>query len=228
MEPTKPFDLGLEVDTYVNRLDNNLLLNSEESDELRDHFHCEVEELSELGLSEAEAFEVSKMRFGKQQLIRTEYHKAKPMKMIYRYIMVGLLLFFSLRLVEVVIGSCSVVMFFLIDQLNVPLQTANIIDFGLKVGLLSILFGWIYYGLKRGKISKWLLFTIPFLSIAGEMSTPLLFSFAMGYDYDVYISIIQKAMINSKIIMLISYLLSVGLFFVLWHRNGKGLQLSNN
>ena len=70
MAPTKPFDLRIEVDTYVNRLDNNLLLNGEESDELRDHFHCQVEELAEIGLSEAEAFEVSKMRFGEQQLIQ--------------------------------------------------------------------------------------------------------------------------------------------------------------
>ena len=92
MAPTKPFDLRLEVDTYVSRLDNNLLLSSEESDELRDHFHCQVEELAELGLSEAEAFQVSKMRFGEQALIQTEYHKAKPMKMIYKYLMVGLLL----------------------------------------------------------------------------------------------------------------------------------------
>lgn len=227
MAPTKPFDLRIEVDTYVNRLDNNLLLNIEESDELRDHFHCQVEELTELGLSEAEAFEVSKMRFGERQLIQTEFHKAKPMKMIYRYITVGLLLFFSFRLIEVLISHCSAIMFILIDKLYVPLKIANLIDIGLKGSLLLILFTAIYFGMKRGKISKWLLWSIPVMSILGQVSVPMLFSFGMEYDYDVYISIISKSLLNSRIIILISYLLSVGLFFVLWHRNGKGLRLSN-
>lgn len=51
MAKAEPFNLGLEVETYLNRLDNNLLLDTEESDELFDHFHCEVEELTSLGLS---------------------------------------------------------------------------------------------------------------------------------------------------------------------------------
>ena len=199
----------------------------EETDELRDHFHCQVEELSELGLSEAEAFEVSKMRFGERQLIQTEFHKAKPMKMISRYLMVGLLLFFSVRLVEVVISHCSAIMFLLINKFNVSMKTANVVDLGLKASLLIILFSCIYFGLKRGRISKWLLWAIPFMSILGLISTPMLYSFGMRHNHDVYISIVGKAIMNSNIIMLISYLLSIGLFFVLWHRNGKGLRLSN-
>lgn len=227
MAPAKPFDLRIEVDTYVNRLDNNLLLNGEETDELRDHFHCQVEELSELGLSEAEAFEVSKMRFGERQLIQTEFHKAKPMKIIYRYLMVGLLLLFSLELIEALIAYCSAFMFILIDQLHVSFQTASIIDLGIKGSLLVSLSFCIYFRLKRGTISKWLLWFIPVMSIVAQLTVPALFNFGMSYDSSVYFSIAGKAIMNSKIIMVISYLLSVGLFFVLWHRNGKSLRLSN-
>lgn len=227
MAPTKPFDLRLEVDTYVNRLDNNLLLSSEESDELRDHFHCQVEELVELGLSETEAFQVSKMRFGEQALIQKEYHKAKPMKMMYRYIMVGLLLLFGLRFINTLVTYSSAVMFVLMSKWEVPFKTASAIDLGLKASLILLLAASIFSGLKKGKISRGLIWTLPFLSVLGDISLQFVHWQALLYNKHLYTSLIGTAVLNSRIIMLISYLILVGLFFVLWHRNGRGLRLSN-
>lgn len=227
MEPIKAFDLGLEVDTFLRRLDDNLLLNQEETDELRDHFFSEVEELADNGLSEAEAFAVSKMRFGERQLIRTEYQKAKPMKLIHRCLMVGLLLLFGLLLVNTLITYSSAIMFFLMDKWNVPLKTAGVIDLVLKGSLIVLLCTSLFFGLRRGKLSRWLIWTLPFLGVLGDLGLQFIHWKALSYNRDLYTTLIGTAIMNSRIIMLISYLLLVGLFFVLWHKNGKSLRLSN-
>lgn len=227
MAKTEPFDLGLEVETYLNRLDNNLLLDTEESDQLFDHFHCEVEELTLLGLSEQEAFEVSKLRFGEQAVIQTEFKKVKPLKAVYKHLLTGLFLFFSLRLMISIVYLASVLNLLIADYWNISTSLAPYLDFAIRGILLILLAASVVLVLKKGKLNKYLLFAIPFISLICHVSLRFVHYQVLFQRKELYLRLMNQYAINSEIIMLISYLFLIGATFFLWRKNRSSLQFIN-
>lgn len=227
MAKAAPFNLGLEVETYLSRLDNNLLLDTEESDELFDHFHCEVEELTTLGLSEQEAFEVSKLRFGEQAVIQTEFKKAKPLKAVYKHLLTGLFLFFSLRLMVSIVYLTSVLNLLIADYWNISTSLAPYFDFAIRGILLILLAASVVFVLKKGKLNKYLLFAIPFISLICHVSLRYVHYQVLFQRKELYLRLMNQYAINSEIIMLISYLFLIGATFFLWRKNRSSLQFIN-
>lgn len=227
MAKTEPFNLGLEVETYLNRLDNNLLLDTEESDELFDHFHCEVEELTTLGLSKQEAFEVSKLRFGEQAIIQTEFKKAKPLKAVYKHLLTALFLFFSLRLMTSIVYLASAVNIVIVDYCNISISWAPYFDFAVKISILVFLFASVVVVLKKGKLNKYLLFAVPFVSLICYISLRFSHYLVLAYRKEVYYRLMSQYAVNSEIIMLISYLSLIGIAFIIWRKHRHSLQFIN-
>lgn len=227
MAKAEPFNLGLEVETYLGRLDNNLLLDAEESDELFDHFHCEVEELTLLGLSEQEAFEVSKLRFGEQAIIQTEFKKVKPLKTVYKHLLTGLFLFFSIRLIVSIIHLFSILNIFIVDFWVVNSSNARYFDLGMKLVAMISLTGGLFYWLKKGKISRYFLAIIPFISLISYIFIRYIYM-RMAFQYqELYRTLMGQYSANSELIMLISYLFLIGATFFLWRKNRSSLQFIN-
>ncbi len=227
MAKTEPFDLGLEVETYLNRLDNNLLLDTEESDELFDHFHCEVEELTTLGLSEQEAFEVSKLRFGEQAVIQTEFKKAKPLKAVYKHLLTGLFLFFSLRLMTSTVYLASAVNILIVDYCNISTSWASYFDFATKISILVFLFAGVINVIKKEKLNKYWLFAVPLLSLVCYIFIRFSHYLVLAYRKETYYRLMSQYAVNSEIIMLISYLFLIGIAFIIWKKHRSSLQFIN-
>ncbi len=231
MAKTEPFNLGLEVETYLNRLDNNLLLDTEESDELFDHFHCEVEELTLIGLSEQEAFEVSKLRFGEQAVIRTELKKVKPLKAIYKHLLIGLVLVFSIKLITSIVQLTSILNLLIVSYWELGMSATRYADFALKFVVVLLLITGLFLMLKKGKLNGYLLFSLPFASLICYPLIPYinyqLLTRLVNHQDKSYAELLYYSNINSEIIMLISYLFLMGIIFFLWRKTRDSLQFTN-
>lgn len=77
MESTGTFDLEKEIEGYSFSISAGQLAPSDRL-ELMDHFREETNDLIQKGLSQEEAFVVSRLRFGDRQMISDEFRKAKP------------------------------------------------------------------------------------------------------------------------------------------------------
>ncbi|NRB47025.1 MAG: hypothetical protein HRU41_05090 [Saprospiraceae bacterium] len=218
MASAKPFDLRIEVDTYVSRLGDNFLLNSEESNELRDHFHCQVEELAKLGLSDKEAFEVSKMRFGKQSIVREEYKKIKPFGELSRYLIVAILLLFFTRIVINSFHFLSSVSLMCTLEFNIHTALLRYFDLGLKTLFVAWATWIIFRHLKRQKLNKVLLFSIPFLSLFSEVFFLTVGTFLFERYNGTGSGVYRQLFDNSSYLILCYYLFLIVLFVLLWRK----------
>ena len=224
MEPTKTFDLGLEVDAYINRLDNNLLLSNEDIDELRDHLHCHVEELTDVGLREVEAFEVSKMRLGTPELIHGEFKKVKSNYQASRYLLVAIFLLFFTRLIVSSFDLMSDMSVLLIGKLGIDKALVLYFDFGFKTLLVSLISWSIWAQLKKENINKLLLFCIPFLSLFADALFQMVSGLIFDSNSNIYVANYGSFVRNSSFIMLIYYMFLISLFYYLWQKNAPSFR----
>ena len=69
------FDLDKEIDAWCRSVHSNGWKRASSNAELKDHLYCEVERLSEEGLSEKQAFLAATERMGNVEDLRSEYSK---------------------------------------------------------------------------------------------------------------------------------------------------------
>jgi hypothetical protein len=69
------FDLDKEIDAWCRSVRSSGWKQASSNAELRDHLYCEVERLSEEGLSEKQAFLAATERMGNVEDLRLEYSK---------------------------------------------------------------------------------------------------------------------------------------------------------
>lgn len=228
MTPSESFDLSLAIDHYISRLDHNLLLNGQESDEIRDHFHCEVEELVDLGLSEEEAFEVSRLRFGENHLIQQEFNKIRPKVPVYKYLFAALTVILCIQFIKALTSLSDQLSVRLLNLLQMQAQTYIIIDFIVK-GLFMILLPlFIFKILYRGSFSPRIFIT---LLTSGFSLIPLIhyltkIIYVNGHqnfrEYYPWNSLFQ----NTMTLHLVAFFLLIILTSVFFLRKGKELLLS--
>ena len=99
--------IELEIQQVLIELDSNQILSNEERLELKDHFLCEVEDLTELGLREEEALLVAKKRFGVLEEVEEEYKKVKPSLDWLRYGIIGVVCFSLVKTLTIVVNTIA-------------------------------------------------------------------------------------------------------------------------
>lgn len=181
MERTNKFNLQDEVNHFIEKINVNELLSSQEVAELKDHFLSQTEELEDTGLSPQEAFTVSKMRFGKPEMVQEEYEKSKPFEKWKRYLIVGFLSYLLL-------GTCKHMVTLLIMGLAVLFSNNIILDFSfinyiyilIYLASFIFLFWWGFVLVKSGKIWSYKKFVpwIPFVFILSFSARILIFPYA--------------------------------------------------
>jgi hypothetical protein len=85
MEHTGTFDLEKEIENYS--LSINAALSDSDRLELVDHFRNETDDLMQKGLSQEEAFIISRFRFGDRQMIQDEFRKTKPVFTLHQVVL---------------------------------------------------------------------------------------------------------------------------------------------
>ena len=156
MERTNQFDLQNSVNHFIEKINLNELLSPQEVAELKDHFFSQTEDLERIGLSSEEAFAVSKMRFGKPEMVQEEYEKSKPFEKWKRYLMVG-------GLSYLLIINIYSILIMLITGLALLFSNSIIIGFSmikyLSIFLIlcgfSLAFRWIFLLIKNKTITNY-------------------------------------------------------------------------
>ena len=161
MKPHTYFDLQVAITEHLQEVDQNHLLNHEEWDELFDHFLAENQALTESGLTEKEAFSVSKLRFGDTTLISQEYQNTKPFGAFRKTLISILIVFFSILIVTSLVNLLSIVSYNGGIYIGLTEGWIRYGDFALKFLLMGGIVVSLAYRIKRqsffNKIELWLI-----------------------------------------------------------------------
>lgn len=184
MERTNQFDLQHEVNQFIEKINTNELLSSLDISELKDHFLSQIEELKNTGLSIEEAFIISKMRFGKPEMIQEEYEKSKPFEKWKKYFMISCLSYFVISNIYSLIHFMIIGLILLFKN-NFVLHLPFIRYFYLLLFLGGILlfFRWLFLLIKNGKISNYKKY-IPLIPLSFLILYPIrtyTYPFAVNY-----------------------------------------------
>ena len=137
MESSTHFDLQVAITEHLQEIDQNHLLNHEEWDELFDHFLEDAEALTEKGLTEREAFAVSKLRFGETTLVRQEYERVKPFGHLRKTVIACFLGIFTFFLISSLISTLSLLSYHGGKYLQLSDPIIKYGDLGLKIFCLG-------------------------------------------------------------------------------------------
>lgn len=108
MEQSTKFNLNLALNHYLNALNSNRIISRAEQDELYDHLYSETETLQKLGLTPEESFMISQKRFGKAELINSEFQKAKPWARVVQFLSTAIIFVFGIRLIFNLVSITSI------------------------------------------------------------------------------------------------------------------------
>ena len=176
------FNLEKALEDFISTVNSGNLLSETDKDELRDHLTLEFSSLTELGLTEEEAFLISLKRFGYAELVQAEYQKAKPGKRIFQLLVFSIVAIFSIKTVLNIMTISSL-------SVAVIVQKLSLIDFGLyikwgDVGVqvltlfMAILIGFIV--LQRADLSRIKnLWPIPVAFISSELLRVFMFYYSI-------------------------------------------------
>ncbi len=143
METKGENNIELEIKNVLDRLDSNQILSPEERIEVKDHFLCEIEELTELGLREEEALLVARKRFGALEEVNLEYQKVNPKYDFLRYGIIGVVLFCIVKILTILVGIVAESFWMVYYQFDPAFVVSNIIlDIPLRF-ILVIIFSFI-------------------------------------------------------------------------------------
>lgn len=142
MERNGKNSVDLEIQDVLEELNCNQILSEEERIELKDHFLCEIENLTGIGLRDEEALLVAKKRFGVLEEVNMEYQKVKPRYDLMRYGIIGVVMFCMVKILMIsvshIVGFFWMISYyfdpnFAIQNIgfDVPLRIVLVIVFGL-------------------------------------------------------------------------------------------------
>ncbi|MDF1697781.1 MAG: hypothetical protein P1U56_18180 [Saprospiraceae bacterium] len=89
MQPSYNDKVTKTISDIIGELNQNDVLSKVERDEIEDHFYCELDELTELGLMEEEALLIARKRFGLLEDVSAEYKKVSPQWNLMQYGIIG-------------------------------------------------------------------------------------------------------------------------------------------
>lgn len=179
--PTK-FDLQVAVQTYISAIDRNRLLDQDEREELFDHLMLETESLLEGGLTEEEAFTVSKLRFGESALISQQYEQVKPFAAVRKYILSGIMLFFIITGFSSVLQIFSLGSLALFHEWNLSNSITRYLDLGAKMMVFGFFLTYAFARIKRNQVlKKYEFWLVPLLGLLSPLLSGIAFS--LGYNY---------------------------------------------
>lgn len=179
MKDPTTFQLEVAVNKHLHQLDHNFILNQDELDELYDHLISEVEVLTQKGLSDQEAFEISKMRLGDGTLLQSEYKKVKPISDIYKYLLAGLTTLFCIQLIRPLVNLFDHLSVRLFNLLSIDIHIYIVIDITIKCLLVLLPPYLLLRLLEKTKFNKY--FFLGFL-IFSQLMIPA-FSFLQSIVY---------------------------------------------
>lgn len=139
--------IEIGIQKVLKELDKNNILSAEEKIELKDHFLCEVEELTSLGLRDEEALLIARKRFGILEDVNKEYQKVKPRFDWMRYGIIGVVVFCMVKILMITVDMLTEafwMVYYIFDPafvvrfiaLDVPLRFLLVLILGLIFGKL--------------------------------------------------------------------------------------------
>lgn len=130
--------IEFEIQQVLKELDGNEILSKEERIELKDHFLCEVEDLTKLGLRDKEALLVAKKRFGVLEDVEEEYKKVKSSLDWMRYGIIGVVVFCLIKILIILLNTFSEI-FWIVYHLADPKFVENYILLDIPLRFILIL-----------------------------------------------------------------------------------------
>lgn len=227
MESGPHFDLQLAIELYLQDIDQDHLLDRDEKNELFDHFLSGTEELMQQGYSEEEAFEHCKAGFGETDLISREYARARPFRVSLIAAAGGLLLFFSIPIINSLMLLIAAISYRGGQLLDIPIRWISIGNLALMVLLLGGIGAYLLDRLKkRPYFRKAELWAIPvsavLLPLAGNVLLMMAYNRSTAYRYQ--IELISSLFTQGNTITQLSILIPVITVFVLRHRSRRSGQ----
>jgi len=141
METKGKNNIEIEIKNVLDKLDSNQILSPEERIELKDHFLCEIEDLTKIGLRDEEALLVARKRFGALEEVNMEYQKVNPKYDFLRYGIIGVVLFCIVKILTILVSIVTEAFWMIYYQFDPAFVVSNIIlDIPLRF-ILVIVFG---------------------------------------------------------------------------------------